>query len=52
MEGVLAALYLTGMALVVLFFRGVGIVTEDDHSSAELASPQGQRPRSDSADRS
>ncbi len=35
MEGFLVALYLTGMALVILFFRGVRIVTDDENSSEE-----------------
>lgn len=37
MEGFLIALYLTGMALVILFFRGVRIVTDDENSSPEEA---------------
>ena len=52
MEGLLLALYLTGMALVVLFFRGVRIVNDDDcPSTAECVGPQGQRARPDRPDR-
>lgn len=53
MEGLLVALYLTGMALVVLFFKGVRIVTDDERASQdEAASQSGRRSRTDSIDRS
>jgi len=51
-EGLLLALYLTGMALVVLFFRGVRIVNDDDcPSTVECVGPQGQRARTERHDR-
>ena len=45
MESFLVALYLTGMVLVVLFFRGVGIVTEEDSSSPSDVAPMPGQPK-------
>ena len=44
-ESFLVALYLTGMVLVVLFFRGVGIVTEEDSSSPSDVAPMPGQPK-------
>lgn len=45
MESFLIALYLTGMVLVMLFFRGVGIVTEEENSSPSDVAPMPGRPK-------